>query len=98
MKTHTVPNLTGKRCSYGPTSKPLVQHIALYSLFRKELATGRYIRCRTECFSEKLAIRIWKDICLESAMRAEPYVIRPVKLDFSKVQGITHYRSRSLVS
>jgi hypothetical protein len=66
------------------TYRPLV----LYSLFRKDVNTKRWIRVSDSAYDEKTAMRVFSARYLTAPLT---YSIRPIRIEENKAQGISRF-------
>ena len=69
---------------YKQIPEPKLNPIALYSLFRKDLNTGKWIRCSDSAYTEALAYRVYRD---RLSFAPLTYSIRPIVIVPLQAQG-----------
>jgi len=96
MKTHRLPNRGVQNHLTIGLPRPLeYKPMILYSLFKIDRFSKRWIQVRSEAFDEKTAYWVFKSKIAEAPLS---YSIRPIRIKANKVEGITkhsrpHYNS-----
>ena len=62
--------------------------LVMYSLFKKDMNTGRWVRISDNAYNERLAYRIFKERFAEAPLS---FSIRPVRVQSSKAQGASRF-------